>query len=87
LAPLPADLPAAVVIVQHMPPDLPSHLPAILGRATALPVTWAQDGDALRPGTALIAPPGHHTLVTKDMTVALITSGSPRPTAPRRTCC
>lgn len=57
-------------------------MPAILGRATALAVRWAEDGDALRPGTALIAPPGHHTLVTKDTTVALITSGSPPPYRP-----
>jgi two-component system chemotaxis response regulator CheB len=82
LEPLPADMPAAVLVVQHMPPDAPSHLPAILGRATALAVKWAQDGDALSPGTVLVAPPGHHTLVTKDTTVALITSGSVPPYRP-----
>ena len=82
LAPLPADLAAAVLIVLHMPPDSPSQLAAILGRATALTVKWAQDGDALRPGTALVAPPGHHTLVTKDETVALIASGAVPPYRP-----
>jgi two-component system chemotaxis response regulator CheB len=82
LAPLPADLPAAVLVVLHMPPDSPGQLPTILGRATALAVKWAEDGDALRPGTALVAPPGHHTLVTRDQTVALIISGPAPPYRP-----
>lgn len=81
LAPLPADLPAAVLILQHLSPDAPSQLPAILSRGTALAVKWAQDGDAICPRAALVAPPGHHMLVTKDMAVALIASG---PTPPHR---
>jgi two-component system, chemotaxis family, protein-glutamate methylesterase/glutaminase len=58
LAPLPEDLPAAVVVVRHMPPDKQRELPAILNRATALPVGWAQDGDALVPGCVFAARPG-----------------------------
>jgi len=31
LAPLPADLPAAVLVLQHMPPDVASNLPTCYG--------------------------------------------------------
>lgn len=82
LGPLPADLPAAVLVLQHMPPDLSSQLPVILGRSTALAVEWAEDGNPLRPGCALVAPAGQHTLVTKDETIALIPSGSVPPYRP-----
>ena len=82
LGPLPAALPAAVLVLQHMPPDLSSQLPAILGRCTALSVQWAHDGDPLRPGWALVAPAGQHTLVTRQETIALIPSGSVPPYRP-----
>jgi two-component system chemotaxis response regulator CheB len=82
LAPLPEDLPAAVLVVQHMPPDKESELPTILNRVTALPVGWAQDGDALVPGCVFAAPPGQHTLITKDETIALIPSGPAPPYRP-----
>ena len=82
LGPLPEGLPAAVVVLQHMPPDRQSELPAILKRVTALPVSWAEDGVALEPGCVLAAPPGHHTLVTKDETIALIQSGPAPPYRP-----
>lgn len=82
LAPLPDDLPAAVLVVQHMPPDKESELPAILSRDTALPVGWAQQGDSLVPGCVFVAPPGKHTLITKEETIALIPSGSVPPYRP-----
>ena len=82
LAPLPEDLPAAVVVVQHMPPDKQSELSAILNRATALPVGWAQEGDQLVPGCVFAAPPGQHTLITKDQAIALIPSGPAPPSRP-----
>ena len=82
LAPLPEDLPAAVVVVQHRPPEKQSELPAILNQATALPVGWAQDGDLLVPGCVFTAPPGQHTLITKDEAIALIPSGTAPPSRP-----
>jgi two-component system chemotaxis response regulator CheB len=82
LAPLPVGLPAAILILQHMSPDTSSMLPAILGRSTALAVAWAADGDPLQPGRALVAPPGQHTLITNDETIALIPSGSVPPYRP-----
>lgn len=82
LAPLPGDLPAAVLVLQHMPPDKQSELPAILSRTTAMPVSWAQDGDLLMPGCVFAAPPGQHTLIARDETIALIPSGSVPPYRP-----
>lgn len=82
LAPLPADLSAAVVVVQHTPPDAPEVLAAILDRRTALPVRAAGEGDRLTPGRVLVAPPGRHMLVAADDTVALIPSGARPPYRP-----
>ncbi len=82
LAPLPADLPAAVLALQHISPEHPSSLPAILARHTALPVAHATDGDRLTAGQVLVAPPGQHTLITADGTIALIRSGTTPPYRP-----
>lgn len=37
VAQLPANLPAAIFVVQHLSPDVPSRLPDILSRAGPLP--------------------------------------------------
>src|SRR5262249_12000128 len=68
---LPADFPAAIVVVQHLDPRHRSHLAGILGRRTALRVKEAEDGEALRPGTVYIAAPDRHLFVTPDATLAL----------------
>jgi two-component system chemotaxis response regulator CheB len=63
LSRLPADFPAAVVVMQHMDPSRPSLLTEILGRHSGLPVHEAHHGDRLRRGVVFVAPPGHHLLV------------------------
>jgi two-component system chemotaxis response regulator CheB len=67
---LPSDLPATICIVLHLHPGSPSALAAILRRATALPCRTAVDGEALRSGEILVAPPDRH-LAIEDSHVAL----------------
>lgn len=85
LGPLPADLPAAVLVAQHQQPDRPNKLPKLLDARTRLTVRSARDGDTLEKGTVLVTPPGHHLLVVSDNRIGLIAVGEralpPRPTA------
>lgn len=62
---LPADFPAAVFVVLHIPAQAPSRLPDILRRAGRLPVAHAIDGMAIQPGHVYIAPPDHHLLIER----------------------
>jgi two-component system, chemotaxis family, protein-glutamate methylesterase/glutaminase len=71
LASLPADFPAALVVVQHLDPRHRSLMADILGKRTALPVAEAREGDRLEPGRAYIAPPNRHLLVNPDRTLSL----------------
>lgn len=60
---LPSDLPAAVLVVLHVPPGGYSVLPAILGRAGYLRAAHAADGERLEEGRILVAPPDYQMLV------------------------
>ena len=71
LSTLPSDLPAPVVIVQHLAPHHPSHMAAVMTRHTQLEVHQARDGEALRNGVVYIAPPDRHLLVNTDGSVGL----------------
>jgi two-component system, chemotaxis family, protein-glutamate methylesterase/glutaminase len=63
---LPASLPAAVLVVLHVPASGGSSLPGILNRAGPLPAAAAVDGEPIRPGRVYVAPPDRHLLVIKD---------------------
>ena len=54
---LPADTGMAYVVVQHLDPTQPSHLPDLLSRVTAIAVTPALDGAVLRANHVYTAPP------------------------------
>ena len=71
---LPGDLPAAVVVVQHLEPTHRSMLASILDRRTDLLVTEARDGDVLADGRAYVAPPNRHLLVNVDRSLSLTQS-------------
>jgi two-component system, chemotaxis family, protein-glutamate methylesterase/glutaminase len=62
LASLPADFPAAIVVVQHRSEQCPDVLPMLLNERTALRVRHAVDGDVLAAGTVYVCPPGMHVL-------------------------
>lgn len=68
---LPSNFPAAIVVVQHLNPNVPSHLVQILSQHTALQVKSAVSGDILRPGTVYVAVPGHHLIVQPNGTLQL----------------
>jgi two-component system chemotaxis response regulator CheB len=60
---LPADLPAAVFVVLHVPRSAPSALPAILNRSGALSAVPAVDGEAFTHGHVYVATADHHLLL------------------------
>jgi two-component system chemotaxis response regulator CheB len=63
VAGLPADLPAAICIVLHIPATGRSLLAPILARDGAMPAVVAEDGQELRAGTIYVAPADRHLLV------------------------
>ena len=82
LGALPADLPAAVLVAQHLDPYRTSHLPPILARQTALRVAEAEDGDKLVPGVVLVAPPARHVLLMPRARIGLVGVGALPPARP-----
>ena len=75
LAALPADLPASVLVVLHIPATGGRSLPRILDRSGVLPAAVAVDGELLRPGRVYVAPPDLHLLVASGL---VRTSRGPR---------
>jgi len=65
LAGLPADFPAAVLIVVHVG-TRESMLPTLLERGSVLPVRHAVQGEPLVAGQVLVAPPDVHLAVARD---------------------
>jgi two-component system chemotaxis response regulator CheB len=83
LSRLTADLPAAVLVVQHQSPERPATaLGDILATRTPLPVRPARDGDHLQPGLVLVAPPASHMIVTPTAALGLIDTGELPPSRP-----
>jgi two-component system, chemotaxis family, protein-glutamate methylesterase/glutaminase len=82
LGPLPADFPAALLIVQHQEPERTNDLPAILDSRTRLTVCPAHNDDVLVTGTVLVAPPASHLLVTSQARIGLIDSAQYPPSRP-----
>lgn len=62
---LPADLPAAILLVMHIG-SRPSILPDVLRRHSALPIAFARDQQELVSGTIVVAPPDRHLLVIRE---------------------
>ena len=68
---LPTDLPAAILLVQHLSPKHKSHLTHILARYTSLHVREAQEGMRLNARTIYVTPPDKHLVVNKNGTLSL----------------
>src|SRR6266498_5434050 len=66
VASLPSDYAAAAFVVTHMSPESPGNLPAILQRASKLPVAAAEDGAPIVAGEIRVAVPDRHLLLEAD---------------------
>ncbi|ANF96539.1 protein-glutamate methylesterase/protein-glutamine glutaminase [Paenibacillus bovis] len=62
---IPANFPAPIVIVQHMPPNFTRSLAQRLNSLSQITVVEAEQGMPLQPGTAYIAPGGYHMTVVR----------------------
>ena len=65
LSALPADFPAAVLVVMHIGAR-ESMLPSLLRKHCALPVRHARDREVLAQPIVLVAPPDRHLIVVRD---------------------
>lgn len=68
---LPAELPVALLVVQHMPPGFTRSLAARLNEVARLEVREAAEGDEIRAGLALVAPGDYHMIVRRGGRVSL----------------
>ena len=63
LTQLPANFPAPIVLIQHMPAAFTKAFAERLDKLCKIRVKEAEDGDLLRPGLALLAPGGRQMMV------------------------
>lgn len=66
LGALPADFPAALVIVQHRAMQESGDLAMLLGNAGSVSVGFPLDKECIQAGRVYIAPPNYHLLVEED---------------------
>ncbi len=64
LAELPADLPAGIIVTQHMPPGFTAPLAERFNRITRMPVKETETGDFIQTGRMLLSKAGFHTVVS-----------------------
>ncbi len=63
---IPADFPAPILVVQHMPPRFTHSLAQRLDSFCSIHVREATDGETIETATAYIAPGGKHMSLAKD---------------------
>ncbi|WHH58956.1 chemotaxis response regulator protein-glutamate methylesterase [Petroclostridium sp. X23] len=66
IPPIPGNIPAAFVVVQHMPQGFTKSLAARLDSMSELNVKEAEDGDIITSGYAYIAPGSYHMVFQKE---------------------
>lgn len=67
----PKDLPAAILVVQHMPAGFTRSMAERLNQIASIRVKEAEEGDRLTAGIAYIAPGDFHMTVSKDQVIHL----------------
>lgn len=68
---LPADYPAPVFIVVHVPPDRDNALIALFQSKCRIRVKEAEDKETAAPGTVYFAPSDYHLLAERDGSLSL----------------
>jgi two-component system chemotaxis response regulator CheB len=68
---IPADLPAALLIIQHLPVGFTHSLAERLNTLSPLAIKEAEAGDCLRAGQGLLAPGGFHLTLNEQGRVEL----------------
>ncbi|HYP29947.1 MAG TPA: chemotaxis response regulator protein-glutamate methylesterase [Blastocatellia bacterium] len=76
---LPADLPAPLVMVMHMPVGYTEIYAQKLNEISQLEVREAREGDIVKPGSALLAPAGRHLTLVRRADGAVVTHLDARP--------
>ena len=74
---IPADFPAGIVIVQHMPKTFTKPFAERLNNICSLEVREAVDGDEIKPGRVLVAPGGSQFRVVKKTITSNVVKLSP----------
>lgn len=74
---IPPNIPAAILIVQHMPPKFTGSMAERLNELSNINIKEAQNGDEIMAGRAFIAPGGYHMTVGMNKKI-LITEDKPR---------
>lgn len=64
LSQLPADLPAGIVVTQHMPVGFTAPLAERFKRIAAMPVKETENGDLIETGKILLSKAGVHTVIS-----------------------
>ncbi|MBP8184253.1 MAG: chemotaxis response regulator protein-glutamate methylesterase [Pseudomonas sp.] len=72
LTQLPANFPAPIVLIQHMPAAFTKAFAERLDKLCRISVKEAEDGDLLRPGLALLAPGGKQMMIDQRGSVKIL---------------
>lgn len=75
---LPANFPAPIIVVQHMPENFTRAFAERLDRQSALSVKEAESGDKLERGKVYVAPGGRQLILDKNKTTLKIIDGDDR---------
>ena len=67
LAAIPQDIPAGIVVTQHMPIGFTAALAERFNRIASLPVKETENGDIVENGKILLSKAGVHTIISNDM--------------------
>src|SRR5262249_45041124 len=73
---LPADIPAAIIVILHMPLGSSHDLAASLGRFTRIPSVTVEKSEPLRHGTVFLPPAGRSVTMSHGM-IAVDTGARP----------